>query len=130
MRDERAALVDDISVRGPAFGRAYAALVDAWLTQLLGDVERVALVAVGGYGRRELAPASDLDVLLLHDKVRDVDEIANRLWYPIWDAGFRLDHSVRTVREGARGSRRAISRPRSVFSTRAAWPATKAWSRR
>ena len=99
MRDERAALVDDISVRGPAFGRAYAALVDAWLTQLLGDVDRVALVAIGGYGRRELAPASDLDVLLLHDKVRDVDEIANRLWYPIWDAGFRLDHSVRTVRE-------------------------------
>lgn len=99
VRDERAALVEDISVRGPAFGRAYAALVDAWLTQLLGDVDGVALVAVGGYGRRELAPASDLDVLLLHNKVRNVDEIANRLWYPIWDQGFRLDHSVRTVRE-------------------------------
>src|SRR5205814_1397705 len=58
----------------------------------------VALLAVGAYGRRELCPASDLDLVLLHDgrRGRDVGALADRVWYPIWDSGFRLDHSVRT----------------------------------
>ncbi|HEX2174277.1 MAG TPA: [protein-PII] uridylyltransferase, partial [Nocardioidaceae bacterium] len=58
----------------------------------------IALVAVGGYGRRELSPQSDLDVVLLHAPDRqDVAEIAERVWYPLWDDGVRLDHSVRTL---------------------------------
>ena len=56
-----------------------------------------ALVAVGGYGRRELAPYSDLDVVLVHDPGVDLGEAGERVWYPIWDSGVRLDHSVRTV---------------------------------
>lgn len=91
-------LLRDRSVAGPAFGRAYAALVDEWLTELLPDVAGLALVAVGGYGRGELAPGSDLDVVLVHDKRTDATAIADQIWYPIWDAGFRLDHSVRTVK--------------------------------
>src|SRR3546814_61022 len=59
----------------------------------------VALVAVGGYGRAELAPHSDLDVVLLHDDAVRVGELAEQVWYPIRDAGVRLDHSVRTVSE-------------------------------
>src|SRR3546814_4686543 len=59
----------------------------------------VAVVAVGGYGRAELAPHSDLDVVLLHDDAVRVGELAEQVWYPIWDAGVRLDHSVRTVSE-------------------------------
>jgi [protein-PII] uridylyltransferase len=69
------------------------------MSRLLGDREQFAVVAVGGYGRRELAPASDLDIVLVHNRARDVSAVADSLWYPIWDAGFRLDHSVRTVRE-------------------------------
>ncbi len=92
-------LVGDSSVRGPAFGRALAALVDEWLTELLPEVGGLALVAVGGYGREELAPESDLDVVLVRDKRADPSEVADQIWYPIWDAGFRLDHSVRTVSE-------------------------------
>jgi len=75
---------------------------DSWLAGLLGDVEGAALVAVGGYGRRQLSPGSDLDVVLLHDGSRDsaaVAELANAIWYPIWDAKVKLDHSVRTVAE-------------------------------
>jgi [protein-PII] uridylyltransferase len=56
-----------------------------------------ALVAVGGYGRRELAPYSDLDVVLVHRPELDVEGVAEQLWYPIWDSGARVDHSVRTV---------------------------------
>jgi [protein-PII] uridylyltransferase len=60
----------------------------------------VALVAVGGYGRRELLPGSDLDVLLLHAGRPGISDLADRIWYPIWDSGARLDHAVRTPREG------------------------------
>jgi len=56
-------------------------------------------VAVGGLGRRELAPGSDLDLVLVHRGRRHVRAVAERVWYPIWDAGLGLDHSVRTVKE-------------------------------
>ena len=60
----------------------------------------IALIAVGGLGRREQAPFSDLDLVLLHRRpATDVREIAQSLWYPIWDSGIRLDHSVRTADE-------------------------------
>ncbi|MCW2830750.1 MAG: [protein-PII] uridylyltransferase, partial [Aeromicrobium sp.] len=58
----------------------------------------LALVAVGGYGRSELSPFSDLDVVLLHDPAVDeatVREIAEAVWYPLWNDGVALDHSVR-----------------------------------
>ncbi|KAA1426286.1 [protein-PII] uridylyltransferase [Nocardioides antri] len=59
----------------------------------------VALVAVGGYGRGELAPYSDLDVVLVADDGVDVGELGQLLWYPIWDSGEKLDHSVRSLSE-------------------------------
>ncbi|OEU85873.1 protein-PII uridylyltransferase [Streptomyces abyssalis] len=80
-----------------------ARLTDRWLTGLLGDAgEGFALVAVGGYGRGELSPRSDLDLLLLHDGSAGpggVARIADRVWYPVWDLGIALDHSVRTTAE-------------------------------
>ena len=67
------------------------------------DPRGVALVAVGGYGRAELAPYSDLDVVLVHDDpfddAADVSEVAIKLWYPLWDAGANIDHSVRALSE-------------------------------
>ena len=57
----------------------------------------MALVAVGGYGRRELAPCSDLDVVLVHDATVDPGELAAHLWYPLWDSGWKVDHSVRSL---------------------------------
>lgn len=62
----------------------------------------IALVAVGGYGRGELAPYSDLDLVLVADD--DVDpavlaELGATVWYPLWDSGVKLDHSVRTLAE-------------------------------
>jgi len=68
---------------------------DRWLAALLGTEPGVALVAVGGYGRRELLPGSDLDVLLLHDGRPGIAALADQVWYPIWDSGTRLDHAVR-----------------------------------
>jgi len=59
----------------------------------------VALVAVGGYGRGELAPFSDLDVVLVSDDGVEPGAMAGELWYPLWDAGYKVDHSVRTFTE-------------------------------
>ena len=59
----------------------------------------VALVAVGGLGRRELVPFSDLDLLLVHNGNSGISGIADALWYPLWDAKIGLDHSVRTPGE-------------------------------
>jgi [protein-PII] uridylyltransferase len=56
-----------------------------------------ALVAVGGYGRTELAPHSDLDVVLVSDEGVELGAVAEKIWYPIWDSGSQLDHSVRTL---------------------------------
>ncbi len=86
-------------MRGPAFASAYSTLVDEWIQTLFGAEERIVVVAGGALGRGDLAPASDLDLVLIHDGRSDVSEVAERLWYPIWDAGIALDHSVRTPKE-------------------------------
>ena len=100
---DRQPLLDDPSFRGVAFCRELSARVDDWLRRLWdhagGPSSGAALVAVGGYGRAELSPGSDLDVWLLHAPRVDVGELADRLWYPIWDADVKLGHAVRTVKE-------------------------------
>jgi [protein-PII] uridylyltransferase len=68
----------------------------------------VALVAVGGYGRRELAPHSDLDVVLVHTEETDVEELAAQLWYPLWDAGASVDHAVRELPEVTAAARKDL----------------------
>ncbi|MEU6987811.1 [protein-PII] uridylyltransferase [Streptomyces sp. NPDC046324] len=93
---------------GPPRRAALARLTDDWLTGLFAAARPprgVALVAVGGYGRGELSPRSDLDLLLLHDGTADagaVATLADRIWYPVWDLGLALDHSVRTPAEARR----------------------------
>ncbi|WP_422774866.1 [protein-PII] uridylyltransferase [Plantactinospora sp. WMMC1484] len=100
---------------GAAAREQRAAALDAWLTGLLAaglrdtaaarggadptSVDGVALIAVGGLGRRQCAPCGDLDLVLLHAGVPGMDELATALWYPIWDARLGLDHSVRTIPE-------------------------------
>ena len=63
-----------------------------------------ALVAHGGYGRREMAPFSDIDLMLLHDRqaARPVAAAAKRLLQDLFDAGADVGQSVRTVDEACR----------------------------
>jgi len=103
---ERDRLIGDATLQGPAFCRALATATDTWLCERFAEAVTaappggpVALLAVGGYGRGELAPFSDLDVLLVHGRKTSVDATASALWYPIWDAGLKLGHAVRTVRQ-------------------------------
>jgi [protein-PII] uridylyltransferase len=93
-------LIERTDLHGDEFCHAYAASADEWLTDLFdrateGDSRGLALMAVGGYGRSELCPFSDLDVVLLHKGRRNLSATADRIWYPVWDEGITLDHSVR-----------------------------------
>jgi [protein-PII] uridylyltransferase len=92
--------------------------VDRWLAELLGAEADVALVAVGGYGRREMLPRSDLDVLLLHGGRDDIAGIADRIWYPVWDSGAELDHAVRTVPQARRVARTDLKVALGLLSAR------------
>ena len=101
---ERGPLLADETLSGRAWCRAHSDLVDGWLAELLHHAggtttPGIALVAVGGYGRAELCPQSDIDVMLVHDRRVDVTAIAERVWYPVWDQELHLGHSVCTVRD-------------------------------
>lgn len=112
--DLRAARLDLAGTRdfalpgaGEARRAAIAAATTSWLTevydQAVGARTGLALAAVGSLGRGDSGPLSDLDLVLLHDgrshKAQEISVLADRLWYPVWDAGLRLDHSVRTAGE-------------------------------
>jgi [protein-PII] uridylyltransferase len=102
LREARQALLERTDLTGAELRAALVSLADSWLTKRLGSAAGVALVAVGGYGRRDPAAGSDLDLLLLHNgRVDDVKSVADGIWYPLWDAGVGLDHSVRTVSEAS-----------------------------
>jgi [protein-PII] uridylyltransferase len=101
-------LAVDGALTGRAWARAHSDRVDSWLAGVFASAAPgaagLALAAVGGYGRRELAPRSDLDVVLLHDGRRDVAAVAESVWYPVWDRGYKLGHGVFTVRQAVRAA--------------------------
>jgi len=57
------------------------------------------LVAIGGYGRRELSPYSDIDLMMLFssDAQKIVPDFVRQVLHPLWDIGFQVGHSVRTI---------------------------------
>ncbi len=100
-------IVADRSLRGAELCAALATSTDQWLEELHTRAHeehprapKTALLAIGGYGRGELTPFSDLDVLLVHrSKAAKVEPVASAIWYPIWDSGRKLGHAVRSVDE-------------------------------
>jgi [protein-PII] uridylyltransferase len=113
--DDLPAARESLLARGPgeldsaALREAWGELHESWLTAKATEIGITAgsgfsIVATGSLGRRELVPYSDLDLLLLHDDkpVDSVRQVADQLWYPLWDTNIRLDHAVRTVAETVR----------------------------
>src|SRR5438067_5992045 len=92
-----------------------AELVDVLLQYVFGAAETsargngaakvpLALVALGGYGRGELNPFSDIDVMLLHDQEKKgisphLEEMVQQVLYLLWDSGFKVGHSTRSIKE-------------------------------
>ena len=95
-------------------------LLLAW-RNLVPFTEHVALVAVGGYGRGELHPSSDIDLLILLDDDTDKAMLRNEIEafvQLLWDAGFYLGHSVRTVSECAEDARDDVITTTSFMESR------------
>jgi [protein-PII] uridylyltransferase len=92
--------------------------LDRTLARLVGAEPDVALLAVGSHGRRELTPGGDVDLVLLHRGRPDIAALADRVWYPIWDSGLRLDHSVRTPEEARAVAREDLKAATGLISAR------------
>jgi [protein-PII] uridylyltransferase len=109
----------------PALRDALLDLHEFWLTTKASEIginatSGFAIVATGGLGRGEMVPFSDLDLTLVHDNMPDeqVSEVASQLWYPLWDANIRLDHSVRTVPEALKVASEDISAGLAMLEAR------------
>lgn len=104
LRQTLAALCEQGPPAGREWCEAWTTTVDDGLAELWRSLEllgRLTVVAVGGYGRRELCPGSDIDVLLLHDGVshEDLESAVRTVIYPLWDAGLKVGHAVRDRRQ-------------------------------
>lgn len=119
LRQGRASLVE-AALAGDLGGYPAAAsgLMDEYFRQRLAELSAApgpasspafsaasppfALVAVGGYGRGELCPASDVDVLVLYEGTvpQSAEELSRGLFHPLWDLGLDLGHGVRALKDG------------------------------
>jgi len=85
--------------------------------------ERIALAAVGGYGRRELAPGSDIDLLfLLPYKITPWGEqIVEAVLYSLWDLGFKVGHATRGIDDCLRRAREDLTIRTALLEARFLW---------
>jgi len=111
--------------------RDRAALLDVVLRHLFeGAVEGsayadktppVALLAIGGYGRGELSPYSDVDILFLHDAARissEATEVIEQVLYMLWDVGFKVGHSTRSIDEAIKLANSDVLTKTSLLESR------------
>ncbi|WP_336605227.1 [protein-PII] uridylyltransferase [Phenylobacterium aquaticum] len=82
--------------------------------------ERLALMAVGGYGRGTLAPFSDLDLLFLrpYKQTAHAESVIEFMLYALWDLGFKVGHASRTVEECIKLSREDYTIRTSILEAR------------
>jgi [protein-PII] uridylyltransferase len=108
LRAQRAALEKlwQQGLSGQALLAEQSRLVDIFICQHFQAAaselnSSIALVALGGYGRQELFPYSDIDLMILYqpEKQAEIKQVAEAILYPLWDSGLEVGHGVRTVDE-------------------------------
>jgi [protein-PII] uridylyltransferase len=117
--------------------RARAAMLDAMLRHLWDTAKeglseqarkefpQLTLVAIGGYGRAELNPHSDIDFMFLHDRqvavrrpLPHLSKIIDGLLYPLWDIGLKVGHSVRTIEDCVKEANNDMQSKTSLIESR------------
>ena len=112
LKNQRQAL-DELwgqGLSGTSLLRDHSGLADQFIEdcfasiQNSGSEKHVAILALGGYGRQELFPFSDIDLMILyHSKIgKKVGELTDAILYPLWDTGYEVGHGVRTIKESMR----------------------------
>ena len=87
--------------------------------------ERMAVVAVGGYGRGTLAPGSDIDLLFLlpYKQTPWGEQVVEYMLYMLWDLGLKVGHATRNIDECVRLSRDDITIRTTILEARPLWGA-------
>lgn len=104
----------------------HAWLVDQLLTQAwdlhraqFTDLKDIALVAVGGYGRGELHPASDIDLMILMDRQTDeIKRFIETFIQFLWDMGLEVGHSTRSIQDCVREAKADITVATNLMESR------------
>ena len=82
----------------------------------------LALIALGGYGRGELNPFSDIDVMLLHRQRDEIsphlEEMVNQVLYLLWDSGFKVGHSTHSIKEAIAQANRDMRTKTAMLESR------------
>ena len=100
--EQRREFMENRELQGSGFTHAYTDALDNWIAQIATELdipEGAALVAIGGYGRREMSPFSDVDIALVHRNGTNITSFAERIWYPMWDAGLKVGQQVGTPKQ-------------------------------
>jgi [protein-PII] uridylyltransferase len=127
LSDANAALAERFRANEPVdtLVHAQASLIDAvilcaWRFFAPDINDRVGLVAVGGYGRGELHPHSDIDLMVLLDAAGEpsLDEMVSRFLTFLWDIGLEVGHSVRTLRDCETEASRDVTVVTTLMETR------------
>ncbi len=85
--------------------------------------ERLTLVAVGGYGRAQLAPHSDVDLLFLlpYKQTPHGEQVVEHMLYMLWDLGLKVGHATRSVAECGRFARSDLTIRTALLEARYVW---------
>jgi len=105
-------------MRGIAAARERSDDVDRRIIALSTKLTAVAVVALGAYGRRELTPRTDVEVLFVHAGELSTPWVTEAVCYPLWGDTIRVEPSVRTLFECAADARRSWSAATSFLDAR------------
>ena len=97
--------------------RALTEAVDALIVEVAEGLDSSdwAVVATGGYGRNEMCLQSDIDIMILG---QPAPEVVRQMFYPLWDTGMKVGHSVRSLKEAIAGATESMETLCSLLSAR------------
>ncbi len=137
LENHRVTMLHKAGVGGLEVARARSMVIDVLIRYILAAVEanllatrfavpRFAVVAIGGYGRGELNPFSDIDIMFLHEPHQvtcgkahpSLSALTDGLLYTLWDIGLKVGHSVRSVEDAVVAANSDMQSKTSLIESR------------